>query len=649
MRNYVITVIFSMLFYGVECNVSASQWYLGNLHCHSARSHDVHKKTDTTQSPREMAELYRSEGFDFLCVSDHDRAFNNDPKADAGVRITDSESLSVVENGKTVFLGITGSEISLHNPHVGGVGIKQLLPKSLSYPAARFNAVREQGGVAILNHPRYKNRFANSDREAALTISNMGDIRFMEIWNANTVDVRKVTPRSGHPEIDTWDLLLNRGIYIMGVAADDEHFVAGLANPRIWGGMTGGIMVRAEQLERDDILAGMRRGDMYAVARPSRNATWCVFDKQEINSKGISVSSPNAVELDFVVYDMSGQRLAIPTRTAKTGEGIEATYTFDGYERYVRIQAVNADGAWAMSMPSFRLPLAARQLRVQVQNDFDSVGGGKVEVSWISSNDPAALSQSLLRKLAGSGQEEIIKLERRQASYLDGNVKRGELWRYRILTHTADGRADAKTPFAEALVQPGGMLVDFSDPLQLSAFSVIDDPSATTHAPSQWFIDNGVLHQHANIYAKGADLLGSCALLKQKGNDYRFEFDFATGDDDCVGCVWRYNGHRRYYALQWDCDRKRKKPLLRVVKYDGGVQPTVLRDLAAPYFKGVSYHIEVLALSDIHKITISSGGLAQPYTMTLKDATHKTGPPGLYCSGSVQVNFDNVRFRASPK
>lgn len=41
------------------------QWYKGNLHCHTTNS-------DGRLTPAEAVELFRSHGYHFLCLSDHD-------------------------------------------------------------------------------------------------------------------------------------------------------------------------------------------------------------------------------------------------------------------------------------------------------------------------------------------------------------------------------------------------------------------------------------------------------------------------------------------------------------------------------------------------------------------------------------------------
>ena len=45
---------------------SEGKWYKGNLHCHTDQS-------DGVLSPAAVSELYRKNGYQFLCISDHER------------------------------------------------------------------------------------------------------------------------------------------------------------------------------------------------------------------------------------------------------------------------------------------------------------------------------------------------------------------------------------------------------------------------------------------------------------------------------------------------------------------------------------------------------------------------------------------------
>ena len=49
----------------VEGFSKTGNWYKGNLHCHSTNS-------DGKLSPKEVVDLFKENGYSFLCFSDHD-------------------------------------------------------------------------------------------------------------------------------------------------------------------------------------------------------------------------------------------------------------------------------------------------------------------------------------------------------------------------------------------------------------------------------------------------------------------------------------------------------------------------------------------------------------------------------------------------
>ena len=69
------------------------QWYRGNLHSHTTES-------DGRLSPGDVVEFYRSRGYDFLCLTDHNR-------------VTDPGGLS--SEDFLVFSGVETSPASSHH------------------------------------------------------------------------------------------------------------------------------------------------------------------------------------------------------------------------------------------------------------------------------------------------------------------------------------------------------------------------------------------------------------------------------------------------------------------------------------------------------------------------------------------------------
>ncbi len=644
---------------------AGAEWYLGNLHSHSARSNDT--AGALARTPAQMAQIYADGGFDFLCISDHDTGTTN-----GGASITDSSSLSVMAGGSYIFLGITGSEVSNHRPHIGAPGTRDLIPKNVADTMQRMQAVYDRGGTPILNHPRWSNNMGTTNLATADAIYALGNFRLVEVWNTNTISSTQ-DPLVGHADLDTWDLVLNRDMYLLGIGADDCHYSTdNLDNlPKA---MTSAAMVRAATLSWENIRAGLLAGDSYSVVRPHRTAPWCTLDEQVVSPTGIYVDSPNAVALRFIVYDLAGNQLAMPAVSdgaadanpsdglsgdLRAGTGIAARYRFTGVERYARAIATNANGAHAISQPSFRLSVPARHLVAgNACMAFDTIGGAtEAALSWYRSEDPAAAEQVIERNDAPpeGDSKQIATLPMSATQYFDTQIVPGATYAYRIITRLGDGRPDR---YSETLlvgqspsVNSNLFSLDFADAGQMCLLRIQDDPSATSAAPSSWSIAAGVMRQDSNIYAEpaaGGNYLGTYAVLNlPTKTDYVFEFDMTSGDNDTFGCVWRYQSPRDCYSLQWDAQRG----LLRVLSYTGSQTPAVVADKSSPnvdfvaYTSNATYHVQVVAAGSTHAVTITGGGLSKPIVLEFTDGAHAAGAPGFYCWGNTPATFDEVVFQ----
>ncbi|MCE2432646.1 MAG: hypothetical protein J4F29_06935 [Candidatus Latescibacteria bacterium] len=112
-------------------------WLKGNLHSHSTNS-------DGRVSPQERVDGYVNQGYDYLCVSDH----NN---------ITFVETLTCPEN----FTLIQGAELHPDNPfggdrhHFVALNISEDMDARAMPPQHVIDEVKKQGGSIWLAHPHW--------------------------------------------------------------------------------------------------------------------------------------------------------------------------------------------------------------------------------------------------------------------------------------------------------------------------------------------------------------------------------------------------------------------------------------------------------------------------------------------------------------
>ena len=111
----------------------------GALHIHSKLSRDG------TMTIVELAQWYRRNGYQFLAMGEHAEDLDK-----ANVQALREQS---IENSNDTFCVIPGIEFAGNNDiHIVGIGVVSLI--RAKDPAAIVEEIHEQGGLAILAHPK---------------------------------------------------------------------------------------------------------------------------------------------------------------------------------------------------------------------------------------------------------------------------------------------------------------------------------------------------------------------------------------------------------------------------------------------------------------------------------------------------------------
>jgi hypothetical protein len=312
----------------VTCNLNAQaplHWYRGNTHTHTLNS-------DGENTPDEVARWYRSNGYQFLVITDHEY-------------LTDAAALNSIFGRDEQFLMIPGQEVTGRAQgkpvHVNQIGAKKLvmpaaLPTVFEVLQRDVNMVHEAGAIAQINHPNFGWALTADD------LVRVENAQLVEIWN-------------GHPQVNNlggggspsaesmWDTALTAGKRLFAIADDDAHHFKPehLADPASAAPNRGWIYVRAPKLSEADILDAIRRGDFYAS---------------------------NGVELTDIVNSATTVTITIkPTtysryRTQFIGAGGKvlaestsnpAVYQFNGDEKYVRARVIESNAKMAWTQPIF--------------------------------------------------------------------------------------------------------------------------------------------------------------------------------------------------------------------------------------------------------------------------------------------------------
>lgn len=289
----------------------------GNIHTHT-------KWSDGDRPPKDVYAWYRSHGYQFLAITDHDNRVSPD-------------TFAILE--KPGFVIISGEEVTMNvgdKPvHVNGLCTQKTIgggrfPTKRAALVHALESVHAQGGSALVNHPNFGWSLGIEDvREAR-------GAEMLEIWSGHPfVNTDGDAERPSHEAI--WDTLLDSGEAIAGVAVDDSHHLGMVKKPESAARPgKGWVQVFAPKPDRDAICEGLAKGRHYASSGVTLTRIRVTKDKLSVwvKEEGASV--------EFI--GNGGKVFA----KVPSGEGGEASYELRGEERYVRarITLPNGKKAW---------------------------------------------------------------------------------------------------------------------------------------------------------------------------------------------------------------------------------------------------------------------------------------------------------------
>lgn len=309
-------------------------WYKGNLHSHTVNS-------DGMLTPDESVQLYRANGYQFLCLSEHDlytdytRKYNTEdflilPGVEASAILF--EKAGKMNRLKVHHMhGILGTKEMQENAQMPLFTHRENLKVPVyygSWDGAKVaqelaDSLIERGCIVTYNHPIWS-------RVNAEEFIHTKGIFGLEIFNYNTVN------ESGTGYDTTyWDVMLREGTHIHGIAADDNH------NEGLFDDACGGyIVVRAEKLTHENIIQSLLSGNYYSSAGPEIY-DWGIKD-------GVAYVECSAVSrVNFIAGNYVNAGITV--MPSKEGESLNrAEFRLKGNESYIRVECVDAEGkrAW---------------------------------------------------------------------------------------------------------------------------------------------------------------------------------------------------------------------------------------------------------------------------------------------------------------
>ncbi len=316
----------AMIFASAPAQAEQPRWWKGNTHTHTIN-------TDGDSSPDTVARWYKENGWNFVVISDHDM-------------LTPIEGLNALMAAPEKFLVLSGVEVTDRAEgvpvHLIGVGVREaVLPRGgatrVEALEADARAIRAAGGIPHINHPNF-HWALSAELLAAET-----EAKHFELKNGHS----GVNNFGGGEALSTeelWDVVLSAGRVLYGVGTDDAHhfkeeFARERQNPgRAW------VMVRAEELSREAILAALDRGEFYA-------STGVALKEYEASERQIRIelpegSGPNALRYRTYFIGKGGAVL-------KRDDSLQPAYPIQGGELYVRARIEASNGTRAWTQPVF--------------------------------------------------------------------------------------------------------------------------------------------------------------------------------------------------------------------------------------------------------------------------------------------------------
>ena len=297
--------------------ITNGSWYKGNLHCHTTNS-------DGKLTPEETVERYKSKGWSFLALTDHQYYSHLSQLGDEDFLILPGTELSVIKPDPTRIyhiLAIGKESCGQNNGFSNGEYIEEPEWKGLCTPQEYIDRITESNNLAVFCHPNW----------SRLELEDFVDLSgyfALEIFNFGCA-IESHTGLS----IDYWDSLLRRGRKIWGVATDDAHHI-------LEDRCGGWIGVNSPSLSQKDIIASIIDGNFYASNGPE------IFEFY-VSEGEVNVLSSPVKAIHFVTYEYMGYSKISQELITK------ASYKLRGNELYVRVECVDEHGNTAWSNPIF--------------------------------------------------------------------------------------------------------------------------------------------------------------------------------------------------------------------------------------------------------------------------------------------------------
>lgn len=293
------------------------RFYRGNLHLHSTNS-------DGRRSPAETLAGYRAQGYDFVSLTDHFLPQN-------GVDPVVSNTLDLRTDDFTTILGA-----EIHGPGMECGDLWHIVANGL--PADFAWIGREETGRQVAERARAAGAFISLAHPFWSSTSITDAETLLDL--ADTIEIYNHGCQVEVDRGESWhfaDLLLAKGHHLNAIATDDAHFnYSGNPERDAYGGW---VMVKAESLDPDALLAALKAGHYYS-------STGADIHALRIDGDTLHIECSPA---DVIIVSGDGSR----TQRVVPGPVTSGSVSLEPFRRggWCRVTIADTDGGRAWSNP----------------------------------------------------------------------------------------------------------------------------------------------------------------------------------------------------------------------------------------------------------------------------------------------------------
>lgn len=317
-------------------STDSSAFWKGNMHDHSYWS-------DGNTYPEKVAEWYKTNGYEFLVVTDHNILQQGVKTRKIGEDTVQLKTLDeyrgnyeepghfLLISGEEVSDGAEGKPVHLNAintytliPPAGGATVNENLKNNVQTIRVALGEYGNPEWITV-NHPNFG---------WALNWQDLAECgaRFFEVFNAHP-SVRNYGDENHLSTEEMWDYAnkwrLEQGVpLLLGVATDDTHsyhkMAIGQANPgRAW------VMVRADELTTTALYQSMMEGNYYC-------SSGVVLEDIRTSKKSYQLKIAGAEGVTYTTEFIGWLKDQAEPEVLATTQELNPQYRFTGNEWFVR-------------------------------------------------------------------------------------------------------------------------------------------------------------------------------------------------------------------------------------------------------------------------------------------------------------------------